>query len=56
MSDFLQWVKHGIKRGRFEMSSRIALYVLVSVVLLTLVASLYLMLISRTEASGRHIE
>jgi hypothetical protein len=56
MSDFMQWVTHGIKRGRFEMSSRTALYVLVPVIVLTLVASLYLMLIGRTAARGRHIE
>jgi hypothetical protein len=56
MSDFMQWVTHGIKRGRFEMSSRTALYLLVPVVVLTLVAALYLMLISHTAARGRHIE
>jgi cell division protein FtsL len=56
MSGFMQWVTHGIKRGRFELSSRTALYLLVPVVVLTLVASLYLMLISRTAARGRHIE
>ncbi len=56
MSDFLQWVTHGIKRGRFEMGSRAALYVFLPVVVLTLVAALYLMLISRTAARGRHIE
>jgi len=49
-------VTHGIKRGRFEMSSRAALYLFASVVVLTLVAALYLMLISRTAARGRHIE
>jgi len=56
MSDFMQWVTHGIKRGRFEMSPRMALYLFVPVVVLTLVAALYLMLISRTAARGRHIE
>ena len=56
MSDFMQWVTHGIKRGRFERSSRMALYLFVPVVVLTLVAALYLMLISRTAARGRHIE
>ncbi len=56
MSDFMRWVTHGIKRGRFEMSPRAVLYLVVSVVLLTLVAALYLMLISRTAARGRHIE
>jgi len=56
MSDFMQWVTHGIKRGRFEMSSRTALYLCTFVVVLTLVAALYLTLVSRTAARGRHIE
>ena len=56
MSDFMQWVTHGIKRGRFEMSPRTALYVFALIVVLTLVAALYLMLVSRTAARGRHIE
>ena len=56
MSNFMQWVTHGIKRGRFEVSSRTALYLLAPVVVLTLVASLYLMLIGRTAARGRYIE
>jgi len=56
MSDFMQWVTHGIKRGRFEMGSRMALTLFVPVIVLTLVAALYLMLIGRTAARGRHIE
>jgi cell division protein FtsB len=56
MSDFTQWVTHGIKRGRFEMSSRTALYLCTFIVILTLVAALYLTLVSRTAARGRHIE
>jgi len=56
MSDFMQWVTHGIKRGRFEVSSRTALYVFSLVAALTLVAALYLMLVSRTAARGRHIQ
>ncbi len=56
MSDFIQWVTHGIKRGRFEMNSRTALYLFAPVVVLALVAALYLMLISRTAARGRYIE
>jgi len=56
MSDFIQWVTHGIKRGRLEMSSRTALYLFVPVVVLTLVVALYLTLISRTAARGHHIE
>ena len=56
MSDFMSRVTHGIKRGRFEISRRTILYVSVFVVGATLVATLYLMLVSWTAASGRHIE
>ncbi|MFQ6100576.1 MAG: hypothetical protein ACE5OS_05000 [Anaerolineae bacterium] len=56
MSDFMQWVTHGIKRGRFEMNSRTVLYLFTLVVVLTLVAALYLTLVSQTAARGRHIE
>lgn len=53
---FMQWVTHGIKRGRFEMSPRAVLYVGALVVAMTLVATIYLTLVSRTAACGRHIE
>ncbi len=56
MSDFMQWVAHGIRRGRFEVSRRAALYLFVLVVALTLAAALYLVLVSRTAARGRHIQ
>jgi cell division protein FtsL len=56
MSDFMQWVTHGIKRGRFEVNRRTALYLFAPVVALALVAALYLTLVSRTAAQGRHIE
>ncbi|MFN2272831.1 MAG: hypothetical protein ACK2US_18455 [Anaerolineae bacterium] len=56
MSNFMQWVTHGIKRGRFEMSRRTLVYCAVVVTLLVLVATLYLMLVSQTAARGRHIE
>ena len=56
MSDFMQWVTHGIKRGRFEMRPRMALRLLVLIVVLMLLAALYLMLVSRTAARGRHIQ
>ncbi|MDY6876945.1 MAG: hypothetical protein SWK90_12190 [Chloroflexota bacterium] len=56
MSDFMQWVTHGIKRGRFEMGPRTALYLFAFVMVLTLVVALYLILVSRTAACGRHIE
>ncbi len=56
MSDFVQWVTHGVKRGRFEVGSRTALYFFALVVVLTLTAALYLMLVSQTAARGRHIQ
>ncbi len=56
MSNFMQWVTHGIKRGRFEPSPRALLYIFTLVVALTLVAILYLMLVSHTAARGRRIE
>jgi cell division protein FtsL len=56
MSNFMQWVTHGIKRGRFEMSRRTILYVSVVVALLVALATLYLVLVSQTAARGRHIE
>jgi cell division protein FtsL len=56
MSDFMQWVTHGIKRGRLEMDRRTAVYLFTFVVVLSLVAALYLMLVSRTAARGRHIQ
>jgi len=56
MSDFTRWVTHGIKRGRFEVSPRTALYMFALVATLTLVAASYLMLVSRTAARGRHIQ
>jgi cell division protein FtsL len=56
MSSFMQWVTHGIKRGRFEMSRRTAFYALAIVIVVTLIAVVYLMLVSRTAARGRRVE
>jgi cell division protein FtsL len=56
MSNFMQWVTHGIKRGRFEMNRRTALYLFAVVALLVVIATLYLMLVSQTAARGRRIE
>lgn len=56
MGELTQWVRHGIKRGRFEMSPRMVIGVFVLAIMLTLVAVLYLMLVSHTAARGRHIE
>ncbi len=56
MSDFMEWVTHGIKRGSFEMGPRTALYLSALVVVLTLVVALYLTLVSWTAACGRDIQ
>ncbi len=56
MSGFMQWVTHGIKRGRFEVDRHTAFYLLAFVVGMTLVAAVYLMLVSHTAARGRHIQ
>lgn len=53
---FMEWVTHGIKRGRFEMGPRAVFYVFALVAVMTLVATIYLTLVSRTAACGRHIE
>jgi hypothetical protein len=56
MSDFVEWVTHGVKRGRFEMDSRAAVALSIVIGALTAVTALYLVLISRTAARGRYIE
>jgi hypothetical protein len=56
MSDFLSWVTHGVKRGRFELDSRAIVALFAVVLALTLVTALYLALVSRTAAQGRYIE
>lgn len=56
MSELTQWVRHGIKRGRFEMSPRMVIGMFVLVIVLTLIAALYLVLVSHTAACGRRIE
>lgn len=56
MSHFLEWATHGVKRGRLEFRSRPTVVVTVIVVVLTLIAAVYLMLVSRTAAQGRRIE
>jgi hypothetical protein len=52
----MKWMTHGIKRGRFDMNRRTAVYLSTIVLVLTLTAALYLMLVSRTAARGRHIQ
>ncbi|MGD2143169.1 MAG: hypothetical protein PVF54_01685 [Anaerolineae bacterium] len=56
MSHFLEWATHGVKRDQFEMDSRATAGLLTVVVTVTLVAALYLILVSRTAAQGRRIE
>jgi cell division protein FtsL len=56
MSDFVEWVTHGVKRGRLEMDSRSTVVFSVVAATLTVVMALYLIVISRTAACGRHIE
>jgi hypothetical protein len=52
----MQWVTHGIKRGKFKMDRR-GIYYLIAIALgLTAIAGLYLMLVSGTAAQGRHIQ
>ena len=56
MSDFTAWMAHGIKRGKFDMGRHQVQMIVATIVALTLVAALYLMLVSRTAAQGRHIQ
>jgi len=56
MSQFLEWATHGVKRGHLEVRSRPTVVLTVIVVVLTLIAAVYLMLVSRTAAQGRRIE
>lgn len=56
MSDFLDWATHGVKRGWLEIDSRPVVLLSVIVGVLTVVAALYLGLVSRTAAQGRRIE
>jgi len=56
MSDLVEWVTHGIKRGRSDLGRRAMVYLAVLIVVLTLLAALYLRLVSQTAAMGRRIE
>lgn len=49
-------MRRGAKSGRLEMDRRVFLGALAVVVVVALVAALYLMLVSRTAAQGRHIQ
>ncbi len=56
MPNFMEWATHGIKRGRFEMDHCMVMRVGAVVVTVTLLAALYLALVSQTAARGRHIQ
>ena len=55
-TSFMTWVTHGIKRGRFEWDRQKARYTLAAIIGATLIAALYLLMVSQTAAQGRHIE
>jgi hypothetical protein len=52
----MQWVTHGIKRGKFKMDRRGITYLIAIALGLTVIAGLFLMLVSGTAAQGRHIQ
>jgi hypothetical protein len=56
MSEFVDWLAHGIKEGRVTKDRRMLLRLSLCLVLLTAVAGTYLALVSRTAAQGRHIQ
>jgi hypothetical protein len=56
MADFMQWMTHGVKRGRFAIAPQIMRGLAAFVVLATVLAVAYLLLVSQTAARGRHIE
>ena len=56
MSEFMQWITHGVKRGKDKVSSRLVISLSVFFVVLILIGAIYLMLVSRIAARGRHIE
>ncbi len=56
MGDWMRWATHGIQQRRVELSQRMAVTLFTAAVALTLVAVLYLMLVSSTAARGRHIQ
>lgn len=55
MSDFADWIAHGIKHGGIAKDKRFLPLVL-GVLLLVLVAGSYLVLVSRTAEKGRDIQ
>ena len=56
MSDFMEWMRHGIKRDGLEMGQRTASYLIAFLAAGTLLIALHLLLVSRTAAQGRRVE
>jgi len=56
VSDFVGWVTHGIKRGRFTWNRRQIGYALALAAAAVLVGALYLTVVSHNAAQGRHIQ
>jgi len=56
MSNFLEWVTHGVKQRQSAMDSRAVVALSVVAGALTMVTALYLILISQIAARGRTIE
>ena len=56
MSEFVQWITHGVKRSKGKVNSRLVISLSVFFVVLIVIGGIYLMLVSRIAARGRHIE
>ncbi len=56
MSDFLEWVTHGVKRRQLGMDSHAAVALSIVAGVLAMVTALYLILVGRIAARGRSIE
>lgn len=56
MTDFMEWVTHGVKRGSSELKRPVVVGLAASMILLALVGLFYLLLVSHTAAQGRQIE
>ena len=56
MAGFVSWATHGIKRGRLKWNRKRLIGALGAALVLVAAAILYLVLVSRTAAQGRHIQ
>ena len=56
MTDFVGWVRHGIKRGGLAANRRAVLGVWALIVSASVVSGLYLALVGHVAAQGRHIQ